>query len=154
MTQHVDDLELFKKLKQRPKVAWPTVALLVAAFVIFGLSTYAYVAGTLALGWAMLLNVIASYLAFPVAHDATHSAVFANRRLNDWAGRLSMLLLEPGPFFPVFRFIHMQHHRFTNDPEKDPDVYSGMDRPGPAGSRGCRPGGRRHSNTAGRDATA
>ena len=36
-----------------------------------------------------------------------------------------MFLLEPGPFFPVFRFIHMQHHRFTNDPLKDPDVYSG-----------------------------
>jgi len=45
--------------------------------------------------------------------------------VNDWAGRISMLLLEPGPFFQVFRFIHMKHHRFTNHCEKDPDVYCG-----------------------------
>ena len=127
--EHVDNLELFKTLLQKPKVAWPTIFLLVAAFVIFGLSTYAYVVGMLGLGWAMFFNMIASYLAFPVAHDATHSAVFSNRKVNDWVGRISMLLLEPGPFFPVFRFIHMQHHRFTNDPVKDPDVYSGT---GPA----------------------
>jgi len=129
VAETTDDIELFKRLMQKPKVAWPTIVFLLAAFVIFGLSTYAYVVGMLGLGWAMFLNVIASYMAFPVAHDATHSAVFANRRLNDWAGRLAMLLLEPGPFFPVFRFIHMQHHRFTNDPVKDPDVYSGT---GPA----------------------
>jgi len=126
VTENTDDLELFKKLMQRPKFAWPTILLLVGAIAIFGLSTYACIAGTLPLGWAMLLNAIASYMAFPVAHDATHNAVCSNRKLNDWAGRISMLLLEPGPFFPVFRFIHMQHHRFTNDPVKDPDVYSGM----------------------------
>ncbi len=125
MTETTDDLELFKKLKQRPKVAWPTVMLFVGAFTLFGVSTFAFVTGALPLGWAMFLNAIASYMAFPVAHEATHSAVCANRKLNDFAGRISMLLLEPGPFFPVFRFIHMQHHRFTNHPTKDPDVYSG-----------------------------
>ena len=120
-----DDIELFKKLLQKPKVAWPTIFLLVAALAIFALSSYAYLADMLGLGWAMLFNVIASYLAFPVAHDATHSAVCSNRKTNDWVGRIALLLLEPGPFFPVFRFIHMKHHRFTNDPDKDPDVYSG-----------------------------
>jgi fatty acid desaturase len=125
MNDHADDNELFKKLIQKPRIAWPTVALLIAAFAIIGLSTFAYVQGALPLAWAMLFNSIASYMSFTVAHDATHSALFANRRMNDWAGRLAMLLLEPGPFFQVFRFIHMKHHRFTNDPEKDPDVYSG-----------------------------
>lgn len=129
MTHPADDPELFKKLIQKPRIAWPTVILLVAAFAIFSLSTFAYVTGTLSLFWAMLLNTIASYMAFPVAHDATHSAVSTNRRLNDWAGRAAMLLLEPGPFFPVFRLIHMQHHRFTNDKERDPDAYTGT---GPA----------------------
>jgi len=103
--------------------------LLISAFGIFGMSTFAYIAGALPLGWAMLMNSIASYMAFPVAHDATHSAVFKNRRMNDWAGRVAMLLLEPGPFFQVFRFVHMKHHRFTNHSEKDPDVYCGT---GPA----------------------
>lgn len=125
MKSQADDPEFFKKLIQKPQVAWPTVFLLFAAFVIFGVSTSAYVAGRLPLFWAMLFNTIAIYMAFPVAHDATHSAVSTNRRMNDWAGRFAMILLEPGPFFQVFRLIHMQHHRFTNDEEKDPDAYTG-----------------------------
>jgi len=129
MNDHADDNEIFKKLIQKPRIAWPTVMLLISAFGIFGMSTFAYIAGALPLGWAMLMNSIASYMAFPVAHDATHSAVFKNRRMNDWAGRVAMLLLEPGPFFQVFRFVHMKHHRFTNHSEKDPDVYCGT---GPA----------------------
>lgn len=128
-TAKVDNPELFKSLMTKPRVAWPTILLLVFAFILFGASSFAYIKGVLPLGWAMLLNAIASYMAFPVAHDATHSAVFSNRKMNDWAGRLAMTLLEPGPFFQVFRFIHMKHHRFTNDPDKDPDVYSGK---GPA----------------------
>jgi len=129
INEKADDPELFKSLIQKPSVAWPTITLLVAAYVIFGVSTFAFFKGALPLGWAMLINSIASYMAFPVAHDATHSAVCANRRVNDWVGRISMILLEPGPFFQVFRFIHMKHHRFTNHSEKDPDVYCGT---GPA----------------------
>jgi len=125
VAENTDDLELFKKLIQKPRIALPTVMLLIAAFGIFGMSTFAYIGGALPLGWAMFFNAVASYMAFPAAHEATHSAVCSNRKVNDLAGRISMLLLEPGPFFPVFRFIHMQHHRFTNDPVKDPDVYSG-----------------------------
>ena len=124
-----DDPIRFKKLIQKPPIAWPTLILLAAAFIIFGLSTFACVQGALPLFWAMLLNSIASYMAFPAAHDATHSTVSTRRSVNDWAGRAAMILLEPGPFFPVFRFIHMQHHRFTNDKEKDPDAYCGV---GPA----------------------
>ena len=120
-----DDLDQFKALMQNPRFAWPTLVLLLAAYTLFGLSTYTYLSGMTALGWAIPINAVASYMAFTVAHDATHSAVSANRTLNDWVGRFAILLLEPGPFFPVFRFIHMQHHRFTNDPEKDPDAYSG-----------------------------
>lgn len=122
---NIDNHELFKVLIQKPRIAWPTLILLVAAFALFGASTFTYITGALPLVWAMLINAIASYLAFPMAHDATHSTVFTNRKMNDWAGRLAMLLLEPGPFFQVFRFIHMKHHKFTNDSEKDPDAYCG-----------------------------
>lgn len=120
-----DDPALFKSLIQKPDIAWPTVVMLTAAYTIFGISSFAYIAGILPLLWAVMLNATASYLAFTLAHEATHSAVCANRRWNDWAGRAGTLLLEPGPFFLVFRFIHMQHHRFTNDEAKDPDVYCG-----------------------------
>lgn len=118
-----DDPELFKKLIRRPATAWPILALLASACLIFSFSTFASLVLGLPLIWAMLLNAVASYMAFTVAHEATHSSVSSNQRVNDWAGRAGMLLLEPGPFFVLFRFIHMQHHKFTNDHEKDPDTY-------------------------------
>ena len=128
-SNQADDPVLFKKLIQKPKIAWPTIILLIAAYTVFGLSSFAFVSDSLPLIWAVLFNAIASYMAFTVAHDATHSSVSSNRRLNDWVGRAGVSLLEPGPFFLLFRFIHMQHHRFTNDEHKDPDFYSGK---GPA----------------------
>jgi fatty acid desaturase len=124
-----DDPELFKKLIRRPATAWPILALLASACLIFSFSTFAFLVLGLPLIWAMLLNAVASYMAFTVAHEATHSSVSSNQKVNDWAGRLAMVLLEPGPFFAVFRYIHMQHHKFTNDHEKDPDTYCGR---GPA----------------------
>jgi fatty acid desaturase len=124
-----DDPALFKTLIKRPAVAWPTLILLLSAYAIFGLSIFAYVDGLLSLFWAILFNSIAAYMSFTVVHDASHSAICSNQRLNDWAGRAGISLLEPGPFFLLFRYVHMQHHKFTNDPEKDPDSYSGT---GPA----------------------
>jgi len=124
-----DDPALFKALIKKPQTAWPTIMLLVSAYAIFGLSTFAYVKDALSLFWVIPLNAIASYMAFTVAHDATHSAISSNRRMNDWAGRAGIALLEPTPVFLMFRYIHMQHHKFTNDEAKDPDAYCGS---GPA----------------------
>jgi len=117
-----DDPEHFKALRQRPNIAWPTIVLLLAAYTLFGIATFAYLEGTLPLFWTLLLNAIASYMSFAVVHDAAHRAVSTYPQLNDWLGRASILLLEPAPLLPVFRYVHMQHHRFTNDPRKDPDV--------------------------------
>lgn len=121
----MDDAILFKKLTQRPAVAWPTMMLLVSAVSAFAASIALHLAGVFSLGLAVCINAVASYAAFTVGHDASHNALSTNRRLNDWCGRLSTLLLSPIPFFRMFRYIHMQHHRFTNDDEQDPDFYCG-----------------------------
>ena len=120
-----DDPILFEALTQRPKIAWPTIMLLVAAFAIFGLSTLAYLEGELSLFWAILFNAIAAYITFTPAHDASHNAVSTNRQVNEWVGRIATVLQSPVPFFRTFRYVHMQHHRFTNDESKDPDMYVG-----------------------------
>ena len=125
LPDQADDPILFAALTQRPRIAWPTVMLLVAAFAIFGLSTLAYVEGALSLFWAILFNTTAAYISFTPAHDASHNAVSSNRQLNEWIGRIATALQSPVPFFRTFRYIHMQHHRFTNDEAKDPDVYVG-----------------------------
>jgi len=125
IADQADDLVLFKSLMKKPAVAWPTIMILVASYSIFSLSTVAYVEGALPLFWAILFNAIAAYMSFTPAHDATHGSVSANRALNDWVGRLATVLQSPVPFFRAFRYIHMQHHKFTNDKTKDPDLYVG-----------------------------
>ena len=47
-----DDLDRFKVLTQRPKIAWPTVVLLLASFALLVLSTIAYIRRIVAV-WAI-----------------------------------------------------------------------------------------------------
>lgn len=120
-----DDLALFKALTQRPNIAWPTIMVLVAAHVIFGVSAFAYLQDVLPLFWCIVVNTLAIYLSFTPTHEASHNAVSSHRQINEWVGRMGTVLQSPVPFFRTFRFIHMQHHRFTNDEAKDPDMYAG-----------------------------
>ena len=125
MHQLKDNEQRFKQLTKRPALAWPTLLLLITCITLFVVSTSGYLFGYWGIGWAILVNAIASYMAFTVGHDASHNALSANKKLNDWCGRISTMLLSPIPFFRMFRYIHMQHHRFANEEDKDPDLYCG-----------------------------
>lgn len=119
-----------------PPVAWPTVGLLVGAIALYAGST-ACALGDVWPWWiSTLLNAVAAYLLFTVAHDAAHHAASSGDRLNLWIGRIAMPFFAPQASFRVFRYIHMQHHRFTNhDDGRDPDHYT-ME--GPAWQRPLR----------------
>ena len=110
-------------LTQAPKIAWPTVALF--CFCMIGLATSYYLALSDAMPmWvATVISGVLCFYCFSVAHDSTHGAVSQNKTINDWLGHISMVFF--GGFAPleVARWIHMQHHRFTNDHDKDPDAY-------------------------------
>jgi ring-1,2-phenylacetyl-CoA epoxidase subunit PaaE len=108
-----------------PLLAWPTVALLSSGLALWIASTALYVGGELT--WAVVIgiNAVAGYLLFTVAHDAGHHSVSRVKWLNDLMGRLATPLFALHAAFPVWRFIHMQHHRFTNhDDGDDPDHYT------------------------------
>ncbi len=108
-----------------PAVAWPTLGLLVGGLGLWGTSTALYLTGSW--GWwaAILANALASYLLFTVAHDAAHHSASNDSTLNRWMGRLAVPLFAPHASFPTWRFIHMQHHRFTNHADgSDPDHYT------------------------------
>ncbi|MET0707582.1 MAG: fatty acid desaturase [Tardiphaga sp.] len=47
----------------------------------------------------------------------------SDRRINAWMGRIAAAI--EGLSFPLFRIIHLQHHAFTNDAERDPDFVIG-----------------------------
>ncbi len=108
-----------------PDLAWPTVALFAAALGLFCGSTALALAGSIPYAVAIPLNAVASYMFFTVLHDASHRTISQRDGVNRWLGRLSAPFVTPFASYSVFRFIHMQHHRFTNhDVEQDPDAYT------------------------------
>ncbi|WP_354697721.1 hypothetical protein DSM112329_03360 [Paraconexibacter sp. AEG42_29] len=108
-----------------PTVAWPTLALLLVGLAGWAASTTLYLTGTTPWWLAIPVNTLCSYLLFTVAHDAGHHSASDNSRLNRWMGRLAVPLFAPHASYPTWRFIHMQHHRFTNHHDgSDPDHYT------------------------------
>lgn len=111
----------FRALTTIPTIAPMEIGLILAAFVLFGLSTSLYLSGSIP--WLMMtaLSSFAIYASFTPLHDATHRTVSSNRRLNDLLGTLSCLLLLPGITTRIYRYLHLEHHRYTGDASKDPD---------------------------------
>jgi len=111
-----------KRLTRAPVFVWPTLAL--AFWVVGGVITIDSLAllGVMPLWVAMLLNIVFMYPVFHVAHDSLHRAASSNAWLNDKLGRLVLLFTIPEVSLGLFRYSHMQHHRFTNE-DNDPDLY-------------------------------
>ncbi|WP_229014127.1 fatty acid desaturase [Paraburkholderia gardini] len=105
-----------------PKLAWPTLLLMLYVVAGTALVDVAALKGAIPLWAGMLLNVVTMWPVFHVAHDALHRAASSNLTLNDWIGRVALLIVVPHVSLEVFRYSHMIHHRFTNDPQ-DPDHY-------------------------------
>jgi len=123
-----DDMQAFKELTTRPQVAWPTMALFFGALAIYIGSTFMGVTN----GWpawaTVCLNALSAYWMFTVAHDASHNSLSLHRWLNDGVARIAVSTLLPLPMFRMFRYIHMQHHRFSNEAD-DPDHWVGSGSP-------------------------
>lgn len=110
---------------QSPTIAWPTVCLFLLATGIFITSSYAALTGHLSLIAAFFINACMQFALFTVLHDASHRSLSQVSWLNELLGSISVFILTPLAGIKVFRFIHMQHHRFTNeDVEHDPDYWA------------------------------
>ena len=53
-------------------------------------------------------------------HETIHRTAFRNRRINNWiAAFIGFLIVLPADYF---RFFHFCHHRYTQDPGRDPEL--------------------------------
>ena len=108
-----------------PGIAWPTVLLWVLALAAWLASTVLWLRGGLPTWVLVPVNAAASFAMFTVLHEASHNAAGTRHAVNQVLGRLSVPFVAIYIAFPAFRFIHMQHHRFTNEaPDRDPDAYT------------------------------
>ena len=74
--------------------------------------------------WALPLVVVQGYMLafiFCALHETAHRTAFQTRWLNPVLGTLAGLL----GFWPYrnYRVYHWEHHRFTQDLERDPELY-------------------------------
>lgn len=76
----------------------------------------------LLLGPAVLAHGIALVFLFAPLHEAVHGTAFRTGRLNRVVATVcGALLVLPANYF---RWFHFAHHRFTQDPERDPELAS------------------------------
>lgn len=74
------------------------------------------------LGWqvAVLLHGIQLVFLFTLLHETVHSTPFKSPWMNTLAGYLCGFVILLPPIW--FRYFHLAHHRYTHDPEKDPEL--------------------------------
>lgn len=73
-------------------------------------------------GWPVILvlqGVLLVFL-FTLLHETVHRTPFASEALNIWSGRLVGLVICLPPEW--FRYFHLAHHKFTHDPDRDPEL--------------------------------
>lgn len=76
--------------------------------------------------WALILMPVQGVLIvflFTALHETIHDTAFKTRWLNTWAARICGFLVILPP--QEFRYFHFAHHRFTHDPQNDPELAGG-----------------------------
>lgn len=125
MTQAASELpDAFRKLRARPLYAWPTIVLMVLCLAVVFASWTLVLMALMPVALGCVLNCVAMYYLFSPIHDAIHRSMAHSNKLNDFFMWLILLPIVPFSNGRLLRVMHMQHHRFANDPERDPDHWT------------------------------
>ena len=77
--------------------------------------------------WALPLMAVQGYLVaflFMAVHETAHKTAFRSRGLNLGVGHLSAFII--GLPYEYYCLFHWDHHRYTQDPDKDPELIVGV----------------------------
>ncbi|MCW2737539.1 fatty acid desaturase [Nocardioides sp.] len=108
-----------------PRLAWPTVLLFVGTVGLFTFEVWAVLAAQWSPWLTVPIGAAVTFLMFSVLHEATHHAISTDTRLNNAFGHLSQPFVAAYTTFPLMQFIHIEHHRNTNEPKaSDPDAWT------------------------------
>lgn len=110
-----------------PTVALPTLGIFFGALVLWIGATWLVLADVSP--WWLWLSIpvhaTVTFMMFTVLHEAIHLAAGRLRWVNEVLGRLSVLFVAAWSSLPTFRFVHIEHHRNTNEDRRtDPDAWS------------------------------
>lgn len=129
-------MEGLSKKYHKPLLEWRTISLFGVSVLGTIASIYFYRTWVIQLALLkrilfssllVLLNGIISYLQFTVVHEAVHDNISNNSLINNMIGFLATPWLGPLAQWKAIKIMHLEHHRYTNDKLKDPDVWASHD---------------------------
>jgi beta-carotene hydroxylase len=112
-------------------VAWPTVLLALGIVAAFALVCTLATMRIIPLWLGLILNTLILYADQTPLHEACHGNIAGRDSKWLWLNHLvgfvcgGLLLHE----YKAFRYMHLAHHRDTNDPELDPDHWVAVKNP-------------------------
>ncbi|MGM0769621.1 MAG: fatty acid desaturase family protein [Pseudomonadota bacterium] len=113
------------------RVAWPTVLLVAATLIGFVTNLALFAVGAIPAWVALPVLGALTYMAYTPLHEAVHGNIHGGQERWQWLNDLCGYLVAPLIAIPYasHRLEHFTHHRYTNQPDKDPDyMVSGMGR--------------------------
>lgn len=112
-----------KSLFHIPQIAWVTIGTFVLAMASWSGIIWTTVGGHVSWAIGTVLCAVSIYIAFTPLHDAVHQSISKYKWINEVIGRICGWSLLAT--FAPFRYVHLEHHKHTNDVDKDPDFWSG-----------------------------
>jgi beta-carotene hydroxylase len=113
------------------EVAWPTVLLVALILMAFAINLALFAADLTSAWFATPMLGALTYMAYTPLHEAVHGNIHGNNQRLRWLNDLCGYAVAPLIAVPYqsHRLEHVTHHRYTNQPDKDPDLMvSGMSR--------------------------
>jgi fatty acid desaturase len=111
----------------RPTIAMPTVLVWIGSFAVWWAATAAVLCGVSSWWLAVTIVVqgLVTFSMFTVLHESIHHMVGRPNWINQVFGRLSMPFVSWFGTYPLLTYIHLAHHRNTNESiQDDPDAWS------------------------------
>lgn len=79
--------------------------------------------------WTFVLTMASAavgYAQFTVVHEAIHNNISTSRLINNLFGYFASMWLGPLGYWWGVKYIHLEHHKYTNVDGKDPDMWAAL----------------------------
>lgn len=110
---------------------WPTVILVVLVLAGFIANLTLFALGVVPAWTATVILAALTYMAYTPVHEAVHGNIHGKHDNLSWVNDLCGYVMAPLIAIPFasHKLEHFTHHRYTNQPNKDPDyLISGIGR--------------------------
>jgi fatty acid desaturase len=106
-----------------PLLAWSTLFVFLACCATTVWVVTVCLGGQLPFVIGTLLLIAVVFASLTPTHECAHGSLSRARVVNEVVGRISVFWLLG--VFSAYRYIHLMHHKHTNDSTRDPDHWSG-----------------------------